>query len=55
ICYQIEELYSAYRCLYYKHAIDRCGCYGKPGHLVKKHTILVGDACNAHPSNISHH
>ncbi|GKT60679.1 hypothetical protein ColTof4_00804 [Colletotrichum tofieldiae] len=48
MCYQIVELYSACRCLYYQHAIDRCAGYGRPGHSIQKRTILVGYACHAH-------
>lgn len=48
MCYQLVELYSACRCLYYQHAVDRCASYGRPGHGVQKRTILVGYACTAH-------
>ncbi|KAK2051109.1 hypothetical protein LY76DRAFT_557575, partial [Colletotrichum caudatum] len=51
MCYQIVELYSSCRCLYYQHAIDCCGGQGKLEHSIKKHTILVGYACHTH----SHH
>ncbi|PNY21679.1 Uncharacterized protein TCAP_07230 [Tolypocladium capitatum] len=31
MCYQLVELYSACRCLYYQHAIDRCASqYASP-------------------------
>jgi hypothetical protein len=48
MCYQLVELYSACRCLYYQHAVDRCAGYGRPGHGVQQRTILVGYACGAH-------
>ncbi|KAK8025383.1 hypothetical protein PG990_003206 [Apiospora arundinis] len=48
MCYQVVELYSACRCLYYQHAVDRCPSYGRPGHSITKRTILVGYACAAH-------
>ncbi|KAK2022197.1 hypothetical protein LX32DRAFT_519015, partial [Colletotrichum zoysiae] len=48
MCYQIVELYSACRCLYYQHPIDKCRAYGRPGHSIQKRTILVGYACHAH-------
>ena len=48
MCYQVVELYSACRCLYYQHAIDRCGNYGRRGHDITQRTILVGYACSDH-------
>ena len=48
MCYQLIELYSACRCLYYQHAIDRCAAFGQPGHGVQRRTILVGYACSDH-------
>ncbi|KAI1344702.1 hypothetical protein F5Y15DRAFT_410402 [Xylariaceae sp. FL0016] len=48
MCYQLTELYSACRCLYYQHAVDRCAAYGRPGHGITKRTILVGYACQDH-------
>ncbi|KAK8084516.1 hypothetical protein PG997_005787 [Apiospora hydei] len=48
MCYQIIELYSACRCLYYQHAVDKCASYGRPGHSVTRKTILVGYACAVH-------
>jgi hypothetical protein len=35
MCYQLFELYSACRCLYYQHAVDRCAAYGRPGHGIQ--------------------
>ncbi|KAK0377911.1 hypothetical protein CLIM01_04715 [Colletotrichum limetticola] len=46
--YQLLELYSSCRCLYYQHAVDRCDAYGRPGHTVQLRTILVGYACLNH-------
>ncbi|KAK2016753.1 hypothetical protein LZ32DRAFT_517296, partial [Colletotrichum eremochloae] len=54
MCYQIVELYSDCRCLYYQHAIDRCHDYGRLGHRIEKRTILVGYACHAHYQGDSH-
>lgn len=51
MCYQIIELYSACRCLYYQHAVDFCASYGRPGHDVRQKTILVGYACASHSSS----
>lgn len=48
MCYQLVELYSACRCLYYQHAVDRCASYGRPGHCVEQRTIYVGYACTRH-------
>ncbi|KAK4452443.1 hypothetical protein QBC34DRAFT_447043 [Podospora aff. communis PSN243] len=48
MCYQLVELYSACRCLYYQHAVDRCAAYGRPGHGIQRRTILVGYACSEH-------
>lgn len=50
MCYQVLELYSACRCLYYQHAVDRCPRYGKRGHSITQRTILVGYACFDHSS-----
>ncbi|KAK3326835.1 hypothetical protein B0H66DRAFT_551780 [Apodospora peruviana] len=50
MCFQIVELYSACRCLYYQFAVDKCGSYGRPGHGVQRRTILVGYACSYHSS-----
>lgn len=48
MCYQVLELYSACRCLYYQHQVDRCPKYGKRGHGITQRTILVGYACPDH-------
>lgn len=48
MCFQLIERHSACHCLYYQHAIDRCGFYGQPGHSIKIRTILVGYACQRH-------
>jgi len=48
MCYQVVELYSACRCLYFQHAVDRCAAYGRPGHGIQRKTILVGYACSEH-------
>lgn len=48
MCYQLIELYSSCRCLYYQHAIDRCGNYGRRGHSITQRTLLVGYACQDH-------
>ncbi|KAK3904147.1 hypothetical protein C8A05DRAFT_13945 [Staphylotrichum tortipilum] len=53
MCYQLVELYSACRCLYYQHAVDRCAAYGRPGHGIQRRTILVGYACSDHTSHSS--
>ncbi|KAI8683390.1 hypothetical protein NCS57_00003100 [Fusarium keratoplasticum] len=49
MCYQLVERYSACRCLYYQHAIDRCASYGKHG--VEQRTIFVGYICSTHCSS----
>ncbi|KAH7188080.1 uncharacterized protein B0J16DRAFT_396250 [Fusarium flagelliforme] len=52
MCYQLTELYTACRCVYYIHAVDRCAAYHRRGHSVQKRTILVGYTCSSHcPSN----
>ncbi|KAK4153204.1 hypothetical protein C8A00DRAFT_34042 [Chaetomidium leptoderma] len=53
MCYELVELYSACRCLYYQHAVDRCVAYGRPGHGIQRRTILVGYACSEHTSHSS--
>ncbi|KAK3945826.1 hypothetical protein QBC46DRAFT_335996 [Diplogelasinospora grovesii] len=53
MCYQLVELYSACRCLYYQHAVDRCAAYGRPGHGVQRRTILVGISCTEHSQHRS--
>lgn len=55
MCYQLVEVYSACRCLYYQHAVDRCVGYGRPGHGVEKRVIYVGYACGAHTTRRAHH
>lgn len=60
--YQVIELYSVCRCVYYRHAADLNlpGCvnreaFDKPGYIshnrVAQRTILVGNACIDHPSH----
>ncbi|KAI1111745.1 hypothetical protein F5Y14DRAFT_302516 [Nemania sp. NC0429] len=52
MCYQVVELYAACRCIYYQHAVDKCGAYGRPGHAISKRTIPVGYTCSLHaPGN----
>lgn len=53
MCYQMIELYSSCRCLYYQHAIDRCGSYGSRGHTITQRTLLVGYACLDHTQKVS--
>lgn len=48
MCYQLVELYSECRCLYYQHATDRCPDYGHHG--IRKRVIYVGYACSVHSS-----
>jgi hypothetical protein len=55
MCYQLLELYSACRCLYYQHAVDRCVAYGSQGHHVKQRHIYVGYACSVHSSHDAQH
>ncbi|KAK7431691.1 hypothetical protein QQZ08_001628 [Neonectria magnoliae] len=55
MCYQLVELYSACRCLYYQHAVDRCAAYGRPGHYVQERQIFVGYACSAHAGHAAHY
>ncbi|KAI1173108.1 hypothetical protein F4777DRAFT_463396 [Nemania sp. FL0916] len=54
MCYQVVEVYAACRCLYYKHAVDRCPRYGHPNHEILKRTIPVGYACSVHTQSASH-
>lgn len=46
MCYQLVELYSACRCLYYQHSVDRCANY--PNHNITQRVIYVGYACAVH-------
>lgn len=48
MCYQTIELYSACRCLYCQHPVDRCALYGRPGHSIQKKTVFVGYGCRTH-------
>lgn len=48
MCIRICELYSACRCLYYEHPVDRCAAYGRAGHHFSTKACLVGYACPAH-------
>ncbi|KAI1645082.1 uncharacterized protein F4817DRAFT_193671 [Daldinia loculata] len=48
MCYQLVELYTACRCLYYRHAVDRCSAYGQSEHHITTRSILVGYACQTH-------
>lgn len=48
MCYQLVEIYKGCQCLYYQHAVDRCGAYGHPRHGIQRRTIRVGYACNEH-------
>ncbi|KAK7957861.1 HET-domain-containing protein [Apiospora saccharicola] len=52
MCSQTVELYSACRCLYYQHAIDRCDQYGRSNHRVNRTTNSVGYTCYAHSSGL---
>ncbi|KAK1850367.1 hypothetical protein CCHR01_06992 [Colletotrichum chrysophilum] len=51
MCYQVIELYSACRCPYYQHTVDRCESFSKPGHSVQRRNLLVGYACSAHSAS----
>ncbi|KAH9902316.1 hypothetical protein F4778DRAFT_737140 [Xylariomycetidae sp. FL2044] len=48
MCFQMIEVYSVCRCLYYQHPVDRCSAYGRAGHGVTRRTILVGYTCKEH-------
>ncbi|KAI0115767.1 hypothetical protein GGR51DRAFT_546095 [Nemania sp. FL0031] len=48
MCYQVVEIYSVCKCLYYQHAIDRCPSFDRQDHGVLKRTIEVGYACSTH-------
>ena len=48
MCYQLIERFSACRCVYYTHAVDRCPHYGQSGHKTTRRVILVGYACIDH-------
>jgi hypothetical protein len=52
MCYQLIELYSACRCLYFPHPVDRCAAYGRAGHGIQWRTTLVGYSCSEHSDNI---
>lgn len=51
MCYQVVELYSGCRCLYYQHAVERCPRYGARGHGITQRTILVQHFCIDHSSS----
>ncbi|KAF6840585.1 HET domain-containing protein [Colletotrichum plurivorum] len=42
MCIQVVEIHRYSREIYYQHSVDRCVNYGRPGHKVRKSTILVG-------------
>jgi hypothetical protein len=48
MCFQVTERYSACKCIYYQHPVDRCPTYGRSGHEILKRTILVGYSCAEH-------
>ncbi|KAK4215420.1 hypothetical protein QBC37DRAFT_419275 [Rhypophila decipiens] len=48
MCFQIVELFSACKCLYYQHTVDKCPAYGSPGHGIYRWTRVVGVACFEH-------
>ncbi|KAK2014094.1 hypothetical protein LZ32DRAFT_528945, partial [Colletotrichum eremochloae] len=48
-CYQIY--YTACKCLYYQHEVDRCAGYGKRGHSIQNRTTMIGYACTYHSGN----
>lgn len=50
MCYQLSELYSACRCLYYQHSVDRCAKHQDSSHTITHRIILVGYACEVHNS-----
>ncbi|KAI9148833.1 hypothetical protein HJFPF1_10875 [Paramyrothecium foliicola] len=48
MCFQLVELFTSCKCIYYKHAIDRCYAYGFPQHQTTQRHIYVGYACSQH-------
>ena len=42
------ERYAVCRCIYYSHAIEACPAYGRRGHSIKTHDVLVGVTCSRH-------
>jgi hypothetical protein len=48
MCYQVTEVYSVCKCLYFQHAVDRCPSFGQAGHQVQVRMILVGYSCSVH-------
>lgn len=48
MCFQLLERFTACKCLYYSHAVDRCQSYGRKGHIVTRREIIVGYACLDH-------
>ncbi|KAH6891350.1 hypothetical protein B0T10DRAFT_560598 [Thelonectria olida] len=53
MCYQLVELYSACRCLYYQHAVDRCASYGR--HEIQQRVIYVGYSDSGYCSGQSYY
>ena len=48
MCIQVVERYTICRCLYYKHAIDRCEDHSRRAHRVQTREVLVGYTCPEH-------
>lgn len=48
MCYQLVEVYTACRCLYYRHAVDKCALSTYPNHNITERVIDVGYACAQH-------
>lgn len=53
MCYQVTELYSSCRCLYYQHAVDQCPRHLHPSHKVTHRYIIVGYTCEIHSSVVA--
>ena len=46
MCYQVRELYSHCKCIYYDHAVDKCASYGRHG--IERKVVYVGYTCTIH-------
>ena len=51
MCIKVVERYAVCRCIYFSHPVDVCPAYGRRGHYIKTHEVLVGYGCSRHAVN----
>ncbi|KAH7026308.1 uncharacterized protein B0I36DRAFT_365892 [Microdochium trichocladiopsis] len=57
MCYQLVELFSACKCLYYQHAVDRCASHSSHGghNSYSDSGYYSGSSSHHHKSSRRHH